>query len=163
MSWQVDLRTQASDAGLASAVIAALEDLLARDSALLIDDANERSATHRLAMYLEQHLPSEWNVDCEYNRDGSLPKRLRSELDAKEGTDGSRVFPDIIVHKRRTKDNLLVVEVKKTTSKESDQKDLDKLAAYRKDLDYRHALFIRLHAGTSSVGVDRVIWVPARA
>jgi hypothetical protein len=39
----------------------------------LIDvDANERSISHKLAEYIQKHT-SDWNVDCEYNRDGNDP------------------------------------------------------------------------------------------
>jgi hypothetical protein len=45
-------------------------------------------------------------VDPEYNRDGHEVKR----------SDGVIVVPDVIVHHRGTSDNLLVIEVKKSTT-----------------------------------------------
>ena len=74
---------------------------------------NERSLTHKLAEYMQLFFET-WNVDCEYNRLRDqvkvLPKPARTQTDDIEGM---TIFPDIIVHKRKTDDNLLVVEVKK--------------------------------------------------
>ena len=56
-------------------VLAGLEMLLANDGYLLLNDANERSITHKLAEYI-QLLMQGWNVDCEYNKHGKNVKRL---------------------------------------------------------------------------------------
>ena len=61
----------------------------------------------------------------------------------KRGTDFLFVFPDIIVHRRDTPDNLLVIETKKTTSTVSDRFDRRKLVVYREALKYRFAKFLR--------------------
>ena len=47
----------------------ALSELIERDSFLFEADANERSITHKLAEYLQAQF-QDWNVDCEYNRNG---------------------------------------------------------------------------------------------
>lgn len=57
------------------AVRRALSDLLGHDHHLLWIDANERSITFRFAMNLQIHL-QEWQIDCEYNREGVEPKKL---------------------------------------------------------------------------------------
>ena len=57
------------------AIIHALRVLLECDARLLDIDANERSITFRFAMYLQSQL-TDWEVDCEFNRDGVEPKRL---------------------------------------------------------------------------------------
>lgn len=96
-----------------------------------------------------------WDVDCEYNRDSNVPKRLQSSLFQRDSndvaphrdTEGKTVFPDIIVHKRGTQVNLLVVEVKKTTSTVCDDVDIIKLCAFMEELGYKHALFLKLGAG----------------
>jgi hypothetical protein len=98
-----------------TAVLSALQELLRRDAHLLKVDANERSITHRLAMYLQQELP-DLHVDCEYNRDGADPKRLgyfHLERPDTADTDAHTVFPDIIAHIRDTDQNYLVIEAKK--------------------------------------------------
>ncbi len=55
-------------------VVEALLKVGEKDKALLAVSANERSITHKLAEYLQTAFP-EYNVDCEYNRDGDDPKR----------------------------------------------------------------------------------------
>ena len=58
-----------------NALGAAIDLLLTADEDTLRLDINERTISHRLAMYLEPHFPG-WNVDCEYNRDHDDMKRL---------------------------------------------------------------------------------------
>src|SRR4051794_34946638 len=84
-----------------SAVLSALQMLLDRDADLLVFDANERSITHRFAMYLQELLPA-WHVDCEYNRDGHDPKRveLPTLCPRDDDSDAKTVFPDVIAHQR---------------------------------------------------------------
>lgn len=124
-------------------VLRALDMLLERDRFLLVADLNERSITHRLAMYLQSLFP-EWHVDCEYNRDGHDPKELYlPQIGAGEyDTDATTVYPDIIVHQRDSSNNLLVIEAKKTTSRRESQYDVVKLEQYQRQLGYRHALFV---------------------
>lgn len=110
------------------AVARALSELLENDHDLLGIDANERSITFRFAMYLQRHFP-DWTVDCEYNRDGAEPKT---------------VFPDVIVHRRGTRNNYLVLEFKKSTSRVDRQIDLRKLRGYKQQLGYEHALFVEV-------------------
>jgi hypothetical protein len=59
-------------------MLRAIKILYARDSELLPRDASEWAVAHRLAVYLEQELP-EWNVDCEYNRQGTGSDTKRNE------------------------------------------------------------------------------------
>ncbi len=49
---------------------------LKNDSYLLQVDANERSITHRFAIYLEDEFP-DYNVDCEYNRECADIKKTK--------------------------------------------------------------------------------------
>jgi len=135
-------------------IIRSYRMLLSRDSHLLVADANERSITHRLAMYLQNEFP-EYDIDCEYNRDGLEPKRLDSfkkQIDSDE-TNGATVFPDIIVHHRGTHDNFIVIEAKKSSNPRNHRDtgeckcDYCKLRAYKTDLSYRHAFFIKFPVG----------------
>lgn len=121
------------------------------DGQLLMNDANERSISHRLAIYIETHFPS-WNVDCEYNRSHDDPKRLNipSRDTSSDDLHARTVYPDIIVHRRNTDDNLLVVEIKKTTSIEDDGYDLGKLRAFKSELGYEFAVFIKLQTDGQS-------------
>lgn len=132
----------------------AYSKLLSCDGLLLTADANERSITHKLAEYLQLQF-SEWNVDCEYNRDGIDPKRLysfRQKVDS-DDTNAVTVFPDIIVHHRGTNDNLLVIEAKKSNYS---GKDLDgqKLKAFKKDLGYKYVFKVTFPVGENLRNVD---------
>ena len=84
----------------------AIAEFLERDMHLLQVDANERTITHQLACYMKE-LVGEYDVDCEYNRNDHTIKTLISH-----GFVDKHVAPDIIVHKRGTEDNHLVVEAK---------------------------------------------------
>jgi hypothetical protein len=138
----------------------ALAKLLAQDSDLLQNDVNERSITHKLAEHLKGEF-QDWHVDCEYNRNHDRVKRLKFvknraiEID---DTDGTSVFPDIIVHRRQTDENLLVIEVKKSTSPKSKDFDLAKLQAFKEELGYTHALFILLGTGERHPE-PKLIWI----
>lgn len=83
-------------------VIEAFRKLMKIDSYLLQVDANERSISYRLGLHLQSFF-TDWDVDCEYNRDGVEPKRigyLDLHPDGAEDAEARTVFPDIIVHKR---------------------------------------------------------------
>lgn len=158
MNWTDSLRaTCREDGALAESVIQALQTLLDRDAYLLRVDVNERTLTHRLAIYVEQAFP-DWDVDCEYNRDGHMPKKIAvgSGDDAEHG---SRVFPDVIVHKRGSTDNHVVFELKKSSNPEPDDRDFEKLRSYCQQLGYRHGVFVRLIVGADTPEVARAEFV----
>lgn len=112
-----------------SRVRQATDKLRERDGYLLNASASERSITHHLAVYLHQEFEF-WDVDVEYNRDEHEIKRLRDLHDV----DSNNVLPDIIVHRRGTNnENLLVVEVKKRGSENG--ADEDKLVEFTKPLN----------------------------
>ena len=96
---------------------------------------------------------SEWHVDCEYNRQGHVPKRLATFRD------GGNVYPDISVHRRLTGANHLVVEIKKSTNPAGKQDDLEKLRAYREDLGYSFGLFLLFEAASEDADLAEVVWV----
>lgn len=156
MDWRTAL-LECSDRVVGVAVHGATEALLGVDGHLLSVDANERAISHRLARHLENGFDG-WDVDCEYNRDRHDPKLLRTLPRLPRGCDGREVYPDVIVHRRNTDDNLLVIELKKTSNYSPDTYDRAKLRAYRSELGYRHALFMRLRTGTSRPDVAEVWW-----
>ena len=148
-TWREALVCGAPDGSLAHAVLTALGNFLRTDSDLLIRNVNERTITSRLADHLRGQLPG-WDVDCEYNRDGHYVKRAN----------GRMVVPDIIVHRRGTPDNLLVIEVKKSNTAVPDDEDLGKLEEFKTcHLRYCHALFLKLSVGRRAPDVQRVHWV----
>ena len=141
----------------------AIAQLVDKDKYLLQIDANERALSHRLGLYL-QLLFKDWDVDCEYNRDLDNPKRLKSynsllilskdqPVRTISETDPITVFPDIIIHKRGTHDNLLIIEVKKTTSKVSSDFDYFKLKEFKYQYGYKHALFLKIITGRKKLGI----------
>lgn len=156
-----DIRTILEHHEPGRAIAAALDRLMEFDAHLLQVDVNERTLTHRFAVYLQEQL-RDWHVDCEYNRNGPDPKRLilHDLQPAADDTIGQTVFPDVIVHMRDTPQNYVVIEFKKTSSRIPDRVDLHKLQAFKHDvrLRYEYALFVVLQVGPQP-GVSRVFWV----
>jgi hypothetical protein len=141
------------------ALAASLGKLILVDNEILLNDINERSISHRLANYLEPHFPG-WNVDCEYNRNHDEIKRLqiqRRNIES-DDTQATTVFPDIIIHRRGKDDNLVVIEMKKTTSQENDTYDIGKLNAFKKQLGYKFAIFVKIRTGEAA-GVEKIDWI----
>lgn len=100
-------------------------------------------------------------MDCEYNRIGDIAKRLNRNLYEKykrilgykidnllkEKNNDKLVKPDIIIHKRgKNEQNLLVIEVKKSNSKDDNYDRLKLMIFTDKDygLNYKYGLFIKL-------------------
>jgi hypothetical protein len=144
----------------------ALDTLIRADFELLRLDVNERSISHRLAIYLEHYFPG-WNIDCEYNRYHNvierferLSKRLniRPRNIKSDDTQATTVFPDIVVHRRNTDENLVVIEMKKTFSQEDDDYDLGKLKAFKSQLGYQFAIFIKIKTG-NEFGIELIRWI----
>src|SRR5712691_104052 len=120
----------------------ALTKLSMNDARLFEVSVNERSITHKLAEYLQQEF-ADRNVDCEYNRSLDEVKRVSFPETGVEWDDleSKTVFPDIIVHTRGAKRNLLVIEVKKSNSRVSDSFDKIKLKAFLRDpFNYKFGL-----------------------
>lgn len=140
----------------------AIERLLVRDCYLLEMDLNERSISHKLASYLQDEFGEGWHVDCEYNRDHDIKKKLIIGLEpvAPDDDTATTVFPDIIVHHRGSADNLLVIEMKKTRNLQRRARDFDleKLRAFRQGrYRYCHTLYLQLKTG-GDIGVDEMQW-----
>ena len=123
------------------------------DSYLLEHDVYEKSMTHKLAEYLQQLFP-DWNVDCEYNRNGHEPKivELEKETPDEEGTLVS-TYPNIIVHERGSNDhNILVIEAKKSNDrrKNGERFDRRKLQAYASHIHYFVGIFLLINIEADS-------------
>lgn len=104
----------------------AIETFVASEQELFAVDVNERSLSARLAQHLQHRFP-EWQVDCEYNRLGEGIKRLpRPEGTSTDDRQGRTIYPDIIVHRRGERSNLLVIEVKKHDNDDT-ERDVEKL------------------------------------
>jgi hypothetical protein len=123
----------------------AVDKLTEHDSQLLRLDVNERAISHRLACYLQDLLP-DWHVDCEYNRERDLAKRLNLPVEnvPTDSLEARTVYPDIIVHKRGSSENLLVIEMKKAGNAQHENHDRRKLTAFKDQLGYHYTLFLKL-------------------
>lgn len=133
--------------------------LIEEQPELLDLEVTERALTHQLAKYVAEKIPN-FDVDVEYNRHGNVPKRLN--LPSRESSDDEirarTVFPDIIVHRRNTdEENILVIEVKKP----GEHLDYDnlKLNAFRKELGYLHTAHLILGLNTNDDLVKDLVWV----
>lgn len=133
----------------------ALRRLYHFDKEIIDNNSNERSITHKLAIHLGTVF-YEWDVDVEYNRnlddikrfDVLTMKLLQDISNNRDFLTGRKsVFPDIIIHKRGTSNNLIAIEVKKSNVSERLEKyDIDKIKGYimDKSLKYQYAVFIKL-------------------
>jgi hypothetical protein len=156
---------------------ASLAELLSRDALLLENDVSERAITHKLAEYLQRRIP-DLNVDCEYNRNvvkgfyepkaifvlkDTTQARLTRDFAIDELLELS-VYPDIIVHRRGTNnENLLVVEVKKKGSRIDHGHDHSKLAAFTENSEqnsyhYKFGAFVLLETGRGRVSFPKLTW-----
>lgn len=127
-----------SQAEIAQKLHRALDRIYHADHVLLELEVHERTIASRLAMYLQDEF-TEWNVDCEYNRDARDPKRIL----------GRRVYPDVVVHRRNTTENLLAIEMKGCWSNEDREPDYQKLSRLTgPDFGYELGAHVELEANT---------------
>ncbi|MCD6437284.1 MAG: hypothetical protein J7L56_03335 [Halomonas sp.] len=134
-----------------------LDEFVDEQAQLLENDASEQAISHQLAMKLCPHFP-DWDVDCEYNRKMEVVKKLIYAVSPTGESIERNVVPDIIIHRRMTTENLLAVEIKKSTNQEQSFKDLAKLSAFRGQLGYQNSLFIRFLTGGNNAGVVELDW-----
>lgn len=153
----------------------ALDWLYDNDHHLLNNSAHERSIAHCLAVHLKE-LFHEYDVDVEYDLDaektkGNIGGKLKKEIEILESelekvkilikysSDESikeysdvlipkSVYPDIIIHKRQTnQDNLLIIEIKKSLNNNSKAIHLDKIKLQKytnSHLKYQLGAYINL-------------------
>ena len=131
----------------------ALKNFYKKESLLVEYKVAERALTHKLAEYL-QKLFHDYNVDCEYNKVGNGDsKRVSALMDANSDcphncnecpANKCVIFPDIIVHKRGTDENILVIEAKTSWSRQSSENDHKKLIALRKANEYHYQMGVAL-------------------
>jgi hypothetical protein len=147
----------------------AVQKLFQRD-ANFPDGVNERSITHRLAIYIEEELRAlgegfqHLAVDCEYNRrfgDGETKKLIGMYGQGDGGTtdtEATTVYPDIVVHRRGDDDdNRIIIEVKvrgRPGGANRVKHDRIKLVLYRLQLKYQHAFFVLLDMTSKNSSID---------
>jgi hypothetical protein len=116
----------------------AISSFKTQDIDLLCVRSSERSMCHKLAEHLQRGLP-QWHVDCEYNREKFHPKRIKLPRGDKERS----VYPDIVVHKRGTNQNILIIEAKCSDSTPTQiDHDVEKLKTYIETFCYLHAALV---------------------
>ena len=123
-----------------------IKKLTKNDPDLLKNNLHEQTIVHKFACYLQELLP-EYNVDIEYNR--NLTGQKLSSGPAR---------PDVIIHHRGTnKDNLLVIEIKKSNS---DDKNPN-INRYLDDssLKYQYGLYLEFGVG-NNFGKNKLKWFP---
>lgn len=134
-------------------VLDSINELYFKDYYIIDNDVNERSITHKLAIYLQNQF-TDYDIDCEYNRNMKSPKEIVFIETSKKG----KVFPDIIVHKRgEDSNNLIVFEIKKCKNDNANDKyletkkhDIEKLKGYVNNndevsLNYKYGFFLEIH------------------
>ena len=125
------------------------------DKYLLEHNLSERCIAHRFAVHLAAQFPN-WDVDCEYNRNGDELKEmpLSDECKALLRKTG-RVFPDIIVHKRGDEGpNLLAIEIK-IKGRPGEECDIAKLQGYISNIGYSCGLYISFNLGFVDEHIDK--------
>ena len=130
-----------------------LDDLYQNDEYLIKHRVAERDITSKFAHYFKNNMRetiiADYDVDCEYNRDGYGMKNI----------DGTLVYPDFILHKRGTNDsNLLIIEFK-TWWNSDNREDIEKLKAMMSDryrYQYQYGYSIILNQERDSVTVTCV-------
>ena len=115
------------------------EKFLKDEKEIIRIDINERTLSARLMFHLQTILLEDelyrekyktYSVDCEYNRINEYKIKTLKRYENFEIDDNSdkirKIFPDIILHKRKEEDNLIVIEMKKSTSNNKDCKEKDR-------------------------------------
>lgn len=110
-------------------VIAAVRDFYAQETFLFEKDVGERAVTHRFAVYLEKHFPG-WSTDCNYDRLGERTLHLpHGSIISTDDHLGKSIYPDVVVHQREIPNNLLAVEIRKSSNHTPLEHDQQKLMA----------------------------------
>jgi len=117
------------------------------DAVLLSIDVNERTISHKLAEYIQSEF-LDYSVDCEYNRHIDSTKILdipRNSINWMD-IDAKTIFPDIVIHEMLSdENNLLVVEIKKSSNRTNRAFDKSKIKAFTlPPFDYTFGLFLEI-------------------
>ena len=115
-------------------------------------NVGERTVVFRFAHYFCNLIEStesvyrEYTVDCEYNRNEYDQKFLYGQ-GILEQEKNKRVYPDVVVHKRGTGDNLLVMEFKTYWGNDHryDRKKLKEFTNHKGTYKYQLGMAIMLN------------------
>lgn len=141
-----------------SLIKASLNDFYIYDSELFnypTEDAAvcERSMVFHIGTYIKKRIECTsfdcFNVDVEYNRNFDHPKSMYKET--LEKTIQKNTYPDLIIHKRKSnKNNLLIVEFKKgeSAARKGEIDDREKLEYFTNEngpYKYQYGLWVILY------------------
>ena len=145
-----------------------LTDFYSYDSILLDYETEdiavaERCMVFRIGWYMlnrmQRNKKFHWaDLDCEYNRNFRDPKYIYVEDHTGNNTKKKNVVPDLLIHKRRSNENnLLVIEFKKGEPEQNDRNnDIRKLTFFTdssSEYSYSYGLYIELHKNSAIVQV----------
>lgn len=127
-----------------------LDDLYQNDEYLITHRVAERDITSKFAHYFQNNMREknivDYDVDCEYQRDGYGTKNINGVI----------VYPDFILHKRGTNDdNLLIIEFK-TWWNPNNHDDIEKLREMMSDTHpykYKYGYSVILNRERTSVEI----------
>ena len=110
-----------------SLIESALKELYTKDIPLIESDAHEIAIVVQFFSYFKEKIKSnypEYDVDMEYNKKGDDPKKCYNSSE----NEVYGIRPDLIVHKRKHNcNNLLYLEFKKVSNKDTLPHDYEKL------------------------------------
>ena len=116
------------------------------------DAIAERCMVFHIGCYMIEKIKSnskfaDYDVDCEYNRNFNAPKGMYKQV--LEKIESRNTYPDMVVHKRRSnKNNLIVIEFKKGRATEDAKKrDIEKLCYFtdpNREYCYNFGLYVEL-------------------
>ena len=115
----------------------------------------ERAIVFRFGLYFQQELDkyeffNDFKLDCEYNRNGVVPKRLPPE--------GNLRNPDLILHQQGNNNhNLLVIEFKGwwNDKQEDDERKIKKMISKEGQYQYREGYTVLF--GKNSAEVTSIV------
>ena len=138
----------------------ALSRMISEDKYLLEHNLGERCLAYQFAVHLAASF-SDWDVDCEYNRNGDRLKEIPLSDQCREllrKTD--RVVPDIIVHKRGPQGpNLLAIEIKRD-GQPGEECDLAKLRGYISVIGYSYGFYVCFKTGFMADHIAKKVLLP---
>ncbi|WP_157598483.1 hypothetical protein [Phycicoccus sp. Root101] len=124
--------------------------------------ANEVAVAFALGWHLKPLVDRRWDVDCEYNR----ATDAAGDSDVKRRSGGNRVYPDLLIHRRRERgpeNNLLVLELKTNSSSQTHRGGSQATVADVVELNgYQHGVFLDLKISGQSMDPHWAWYQPAQ-
>lgn len=134
----------------------AISEFNAKESYLIRANLSERCICAKFANYLERELDKtiykDYNVDVEYNRDSHDNLYAKKVIgDVKNAT------VDLIVHKRHSNDNLICIEMKKSSKPRFLINDKKRLAIMTREY-FNYIIGFMLVAENEKLSINEVFY-----